>query len=147
MPLNSDARQILQATFKLLSDGERPKVVTIGYLTVAQFSSINDKRATQGLHPLESNEIVLLGRHVYNSRIVKDGYTIDDVCEQIESALSADSLVIATHKMTALRNGEGRSDGYGNVVHDEAVLELSQRKPKAELFSVIPKGDKNKPKP
>jgi hypothetical protein len=147
MPLNPAARQILQATFKLLSEGERPKVVTIGYLTDAQFSAINSKRMAQGLHELESKEIVFLGRHLYNSRIVKDGYTINDVCDQIESALSSDSMVIATLKMTALRNEAERADRYGNAIKDEAVLELTQRRPKAELFSVIPKGDRNKPKP
>lgn len=147
MPLHADARAILQATFKLLSEGDRPKVTTIGELTEAQFSAINTKRKEQGLHELESPEIVFLGRHLYNSRVVKDGYTIDDVCDQIESALSSDAMVIATVKMTALRSAVGRADRYGNTIKDEAVLELTQRRPKAELFSVIPKGDRNKPKP
>lgn len=147
MPLHADARAILQATFKLLAEGERPRVITIGTLTEDQFSAINVKRLAQGLQELESPEIVMLGRHLYNSRVVKDGYSIDDVCDQIESALSSDAMVIATVKMTALRSTTERADRYGNTIKDEAVLELTQRRPKAELFSVIPKGDKNKPKP
>ena len=43
--------------------------------------------------------------------------------------------------MTALKNPVQRNDGYGNNVNDLGILELTQRKPRAELFSVIPKGD------
>ena len=46
---------------------------------------------------------------------------------------------------TALINNTPRNDGYGNQVNDLAVLELTSRKPRAELYSVIPKGDDNKP--
>lgn len=146
MPLNANARAILQATFQLLKEGGRPNVATIGTLTNEQFLAINLKRKTQGLPPLGSPEIVILGRHLYKSRVIEDGYSIADICDQIESALSSESIVIATHKMTALKNEVGRPDRYGNTIKDEAVLELTQRRPKAELFSVIPKGDKNKPK-
>lgn len=146
MPLSKDAREILRATFELLAEGGKPRVVTIGYLTEAQLADINQKRTDQGLHALESPEIVLLGKHLYESRVTRDGYTIEDVCDQIESALSSESVAIATNKMTALRNKTPRSDRYGNQVRDEAVLELTQRRPKAELYSVIPKGDKNSPK-
>lgn len=145
MPLSPDAREVLQATFELLAQGGKPRVATIGYLTDLQFSEINAKRISQGLHELESKEIVLLGRHLYRSRVEKDGYSIADICDQIESALSDGSVAIATTKMTALRNNVARADRYGNLVKDEAVLELTQRRPKAELFSVIPKGDTNKP--
>ena len=60
--------------------------------------------------------------------------------------MSATSMVIATHRMTALKNKTARNDRYGNQVCDEAVFELTLRRPKAELFSVIPKGDKSKPR-
>jgi hypothetical protein len=52
---------------------------------------------------------------------------------------------MANTKMTALDSVARREDGYGNMVRDRAVLELTQRKPRAELYSVIPKGDTNKP--
>lgn len=145
MPLNPDARQILRANLEMLAQGEKPLVVTIGYLTAEQHATINEHRAKQCLPQLESPEVVFLGRHLYNSRAVTDGYSIDDILDQIESAMSASSMVIATHKMTALKNKTERHDRYGNQVCDEAVFELTQRRPKAELFSVVPKGDKNKP--
>jgi len=31
-------------------------------------------------------------------------------------------------------------------VMDEAIFELTTRKPKAELYSIVPKGDRIKPK-
>ncbi|TAM49722.1 MAG: hypothetical protein EPN57_25020 [Paraburkholderia sp.] len=43
--------------------------------------------------------------------------------------------------MTTVQSTVLRDDGYGAMVRDEAVLELYARKPRAELFSVIPKGD------
>ncbi len=64
---------------------------------------------------------------------------------QIESALSPDALVFANLKMTAMNNPQFRADGYGNRVFDRAIFECTQRKPRAELFSVIPKGDYQKP--
>ena len=64
---------------------------------------------------------------------------------QIEYALADTAIVLPILKMTATRSATLRSDGYGNYVFDEAVYELTQRKPRAELFSVIPKGDKIKP--
>ncbi|WP_256205946.1 MULTISPECIES: hypothetical protein [unclassified Pseudomonas] len=51
-----------------------------------------------------------------------------------------------TIHMTALRSTIGRNDGYGNEIYDEAIFELTARKPKAELYSIVPKGDRNKPK-
>jgi hypothetical protein len=77
--------------------------------------------------------------------------TIDDVILQITSAFSVTSVIIHTKHMTGMRNTIKRSDGYGNEVLDEVVFELTQRKPRAELYSVIPKGDylkaRNKKKP
>ena len=43
--------------------------------------------------------------------------------------------------MTSLMASQPRDDGYGKQVRDHAVLELTARKPRVELFSVIPKGD------
>lgn len=60
--------------------------------------------------------------------------------------MAADAVVAPSAKMTALERATHRADGYGNMVRDRAVLELTQRKPRAELYSVIPKGDTNKPR-
>lgn len=145
MPLIQNGRSILRASLEMLAQGEKPLVVTIGYLTMAQHATISEYRLMHGLPGLASPEIVFLGRHLHHSRAIKDGYSIDDIIDQIESAIADTALVIATHKMTALKSSVARSDRYGNQVIDEAVFELTQRRPKAELYSVIPKGDKNKP--
>jgi hypothetical protein len=83
-------------------------------------------------------------QHLYNSR-AKDGYTVDDMWTQVEAALSPASLAFANPKMTALESPRGRGDGYANTVHDRAIFECTQRKPRADLFSVIPKGGTFKP--
>ena len=44
-------------------------------------------------------------------------------------------------RMTMLRAPTLREDGYGNRVRDEGICELTRRKPRIELFSVIPKGE------
>lgn len=147
MPLIAEAPMILRASFEMLARGERPLVATIGYLTDEQHAAINAVRERHDLHRLVSPEIVLLGRHLYRSRVEGDNYAISDIIEQITSALAPTSKVIATHRMTAIISTIRRADGYGNMVLDEAVLELTQRRPKAELFSVIPKGDHNRPHP
>lgn len=145
MPLIKDARDIIRASLQMLAENEKPRVVTIGFLTQVQHNAINAFRIYHGLHELVSPEVVFLGRHLYRSRAGNDRYSIEDILDQIESAMSETAVVIASHKMTAQRNSVARYDRYGNTIHDEAIFELSQRRPKAELYSVIPKGDKNKP--
>lgn len=144
MPLHADSKPLIRINLQLIASGERAKVVSIGALTEEQHQAVNAHRAREGLPALGDPEILFLGRHLYNSRSA-DGYTIDDMIAQIDSALSADSEVVPTQKMTGLRNPVAREDGYGNHVHDVAVLELTARRPKAELFSVIPRGDYAKP--
>jgi hypothetical protein len=120
-------------------------MITIGTFTLAQFAQINATRLTLELHPLELNEILFIGRHLFQSRS-KDNYSIDDMMLQIESALRAESYVLLDKTMSCLQSSTGREDGYGNVVHDRAVFEMTAKKPRAELFSVIPKGDVTRPK-
>jgi hypothetical protein len=87
-----------------------------------------------------------MGRHAYNSRCVGDGYSIEDVVEQIKSAMSPSAVVRTGANMTALDSSVFRDDGYGNQVRDRVVLECTGKHPKAEILSVIPKGDQIKPK-
>jgi L-fucose mutarotase/ribose pyranase (RbsD/FucU family) len=89
--------------------------------------------------------VVFIGKHIYQNRIAKDGYTIEDVIDQITSAMHPDSLVLDTSKMTAMENPDLREDRYGNKVRDRAVFECTVRHPRPELFSVIPRGDLIKP--
>jgi hypothetical protein len=127
-----------------LSKGEKVPMIAIACFTDAQFASINAGRAALDLHVLEQNEIVFIGRHLHTSR-ASDGYNIDDIVMQIKSALCEEARAnIQTH-VSYTQNPNARDDGYGNSVHDRAVFEMTAKKPKAELFSVIPKGDKTKP--
>jgi len=86
-------------------------------------------------------EIVFHGSHLFRSRCVKDGYTIDQVLEQIQSALSDVSQVDFSTSSSVLRNPIKRMDHNGSLVTDEAVFECTSRYPFADLFSVIPTGD------
>ena len=118
--------------------------MTIGELSKVQLDSLNRQRSKAGLAPL-NGLVCFVGRHVYQSRIVGDCYTAEDVVDQIKSAFSEASTAHLSPKMSSLRNPLPRADRYGNQVRDECVLECFAHHPRAELFSVIPKGDKNKP--
>jgi hypothetical protein len=68
-------------------------------------------------------EIVFIGSHVYRSRIERDGYSIDDVIDQITGAMDAAAVVLQTPTMTAMENPACRADRYGNSVRDRVVFE------------------------
>lgn len=145
MPIYDSMEDTLRTHLENLSEGVRVPLIPIGELTPLQHQQINTFREQHGLPPLESPEILYLGRHHYNSRS-KDGYTVEDMVQQIASSLHSDSTFVPSTRGTAIENPNPRNDGYGNQVNDRAVLELTSRKPKSELYSVIPKGDTNKPK-
>jgi hypothetical protein len=127
-----------------LAKGDKVPMIAIARFTDVQFAAINAGRAALDLHALEQNEIVFIGRHLHTSRS-KDGYDIDDIVKQIVSALSEEAVAeIQTH-VSCMQNPNARDDGYGNQVFDRAVFEMTAKKPRAELYSVIPKGDKLKP--
>ena len=64
---------------------------------------------------------------------------------QIASAMDAASAVMVNPGMTAIHNMTLRVDRLGNQIRDRAIFEATARKPRLELFSVIPKGDAVKP--
>ena len=144
MPLYEHARELIRRNLEVLSSGQRVPRVIVGRLTTAQIEAINAQQAAEQL-PLSIDEVVFVGRHIHKRRIESDGYLIDDVLDQIESALSEGSEVIANEFMTAIRNPVGRKDRFGNQIFDEAILECSRYRPNPDIFSVIPKGDKIKP--
>lgn len=144
MPLYADSKTKILTNLQVIASGGRASLVVIGEFTVQQLSDLNVVRRGLKLHEIESREIVFIGRHLYKSRS-DDGYTIDDMTLQIESALSPNSIIFANRGMTAMNNPNSRKDGYGNRVFDRAIFECSQQKPRAELFSVIPKRDSQKP--
>ncbi|MDH0304081.1 MULTISPECIES: hypothetical protein [unclassified Pseudomonas] len=146
MPLFENAEYLIRANLEQLASNHRVRAVEIGRFTADQFESINRQKAGRDLPQLENPGIVFIGSHAYRSRVIRDGYTIDDMVLQIKAALAATSVWKSATHMTALRSTIGRNDGYGNEIYDEAIFELTARKPKAELYSIVPKGDRNKPK-
>jgi type IV secretory pathway VirJ component len=140
MPLYANALDLIRANLELVKAGEKPRVVSIGYLTETQHQAINAIRTKEGKPLLAEPMVLFMGRHLYESRSAQ-GYTIDDMVAQVASAMSEQSIAEAHHKMTGIRNHTPRDDGYGKQVKDLGVFELYARRPKAELLSVIPKGD------
>jgi hypothetical protein len=140
MPLYADGLKKIRRNLTRVQVGERLKVVRIGYFTAEQLTGINKARTAQGL-PSLCSEIVFHGRHMYHSRCVENGYTIDQVLEQIQSAFSNASIVDSSSPSTVIRNPNARVDHEGKLVRDEAVFECTGRYPNADLFSVVPRGD------
>lgn len=145
MPLDLSKVAAICEQLALIAKGEKPPLLEIGKLTNWQFAYIREERARLQLPTLESPLVVYSGRHHFASRS-RDGYTIEDMVLQLKSGLGAESIPIVIARSTVLKNKQGRNDGYGNVVFDEVVLELMTRKPRAEAYSAIPKGDNIKPK-
>jgi hypothetical protein len=146
MALYPDAAEKISRQLEALGRGERGRLIAIGKLTETQIAVLNRDRISLGQTPLVA-EVVFLGRHIYNSRVVKDGYSIPDVVRQITSALddSAEmrpSAPLMSHMLATTK----REDGYGNWVRDKAVFECMERHPRPELYSVMPKGDQIKPR-
>jgi hypothetical protein len=145
MPLFANAAALIRTNLEQIADGGRATLVPIGTLTQEQLEAINKHRLEQGLAPI-SAEVVFIGRHIYESRVMADGYSVQDVIEQISNAMDSRALVLESRKMTAMENPQAREDRYGNYVNDRAIFECTARHPRPELFSVVPKGDLIKPK-
>ena len=77
-------------------------IVPIGTLTGEQVGVINAGRFVQNLKPIVA-EVVFVGGHIYKSRIVRDGYTIEDVIDQISSAMDEAAEVLDAIYMTILQ--------------------------------------------
>jgi hypothetical protein len=140
MLLYQGVAELICRHLEAIAGGAKPKLIEIGVLTDEQHAAINKLRKTAGFPGLEAPELVYVGRHHFYSRS-KQGYTIEDMRLQLEASLHADSIVRATHVMTAIQSVRLRDDGYGFKVTDRAILELTARKPRAEVLSVIPYGD------
>jgi hypothetical protein len=144
MPLYENAAQLIRINLEEITAGKRVRRVEIGVLSDDHLVEINAFRAANGFPPIIA-AIVFIGKHLHKGRIVGDGYTIDDVLEQIESALQPCAELQLTETGTALQNPNRRADKYGNAVRDKMVLECTSHHPYPQLWSVIPTGDKNKP--
>jgi hypothetical protein len=144
MPLNDNAKNLILKNLLKIHRGRNAWPVLVGRLTDTQLAALNEERRGRGFPPM-SAQVVFIGNHIYDSRVTEDGYTFDDVIAQIESAMDEAAVFREGPKMGGLVSPKKRDDGYGNQVTDEAVLECSTKFPRAELYSVIPKGDHNKP--
>jgi len=142
MPRSDNAEQLIRGNIAVIKRGKKPRAVVVGYLTDEQMGAINTYRRSRNWEPIE-RDIDFVGTHIYESRVVKDGYTEDDLIVQIKSALSATCRYVPTSKMTVLQNPASRESGYGCRVRDELTLECSTRLPRSELYSVVPRGDRN----
>jgi hypothetical protein len=109
MPLYPNATRLIRANLEAVRKGERVGAVPIGALTDTQLAAINQSRAARKspLPPVAS-EVIFVGRHAYESRCIRDGYTIEDVIEQIAGAMDEKAVFLNGSPMTA--NSE--SDTY-----------------------------------
>jgi hypothetical protein len=144
MTLRAEAAALIRVNLEQIAAGHKASLVEIGTLTQEQLAGINEIRAAQSLTSVNP-EVVFIGKHIYQSRIEKDGYTIEDVIDQISNAMHSVSRVLDAKQMTAIENPHPRVDRYGNRVTDRAIFECTARYPRPELFSVIPRGDLIKP--
>jgi hydroxymethylpyrimidine/phosphomethylpyrimidine kinase len=146
MPLFPKAVSLIRANLEAIRDGLKVKPVSIGMLTDDQTDAINRHRLAQNAAlPLIVAEVIFIGSNIYLSRVARDGYSIDDVIDQIASAMDSASGLVGNLPMQTIENPAHRTDRYGNQVHDRAVFECMSRHPRPELFSVVPKGDKIRP--
>jgi hypothetical protein len=145
MPLYADGLKKIHRNLLQAQSGIRPRATMVGFFTPEQLTRINEGRRHRGFPPLRP-EIMFHGSHLYESRCVKNAYTIDQVLEQIQSAFREESVVDSSRPSVVLRNPHKRADHNGKLVNDEVVFECTSRHPYADLFSVVPKGD-GRPKP
>lgn len=114
MPLSAEgAPPLIRANLEDVQNGKRVRPVVIGTLTDAQLDAINEHRLAHNPSPPIVAEVVFIGSHIYNSRIIGDGYTIDDVVDQIASGMDTAAVVskptgMAFMDNSVLSHAEGR---------------------------------------
>lgn len=145
MPMYDGILDQLREQLARIISGERVPLIEIGRLTDEQHAELNRLREGRSLPGAESPGIVYIGRHHVESRCAQ-GYVIDDLILQLAASIAADAEPVFMGKMASLRSRHARDDGHGCLVRDQAVLEMTARKPRIEVFSVIPKGDGRIPK-
>ena len=142
MPLYLNALDLIRGNLQEIARGKKVAPIAIGSLTERQLGAINQAR-TARRSPLRViiAEVLFFGQHIHNSRILKDGYLVNDVLDQITSAMDANASFVPTSRLAAIQNHRLRLDRYGHAVQDMAISECTARHPRPELLSVIPKGD------
>jgi hypothetical protein len=147
MGLNQDAENLIRSNLELAAKWfahertARPRqpIVRIGELSEAQLTTINQQRQEEELPPVVAS-VLFDGRHLYKSRCIEDGYTIDEVIEMISVAFN-DEARVKPGWNTVLISPSTRVNKAGKNIRDEAVFECHGKLPHPELRTVIPKGD------
>lgn len=147
MSLNQGAESLIRTNLELaarwfaLERTARPRqpIVRIGELSASQLAQINVQRQEEELPPVVA-EVLFDGRHMYESRRIEDGYTIDDVLEMVLTAFN-DQPRVAPGWSTVLVSSTTRANKNGKTIRVEAVFECHGRLPHPELRTVIPRGD------
>lgn len=147
MPLYTDAKILIRANLELAATWfatertarKRQRIVEIGTICPEQLATINEQRKEEELAPIIA-EILFDGRHMYESRCLEDGYSIDDILEMVEIALS-DTSRVGPGWSTVLISAATRVNAAGKIIRDEAVFECHGKLPYPELRTVIPRGD------
>src|SRR5208337_5239086 len=111
VPLYVNARDVIRTNLGRIRNKNKVHIVPIGILTVVQLTTINANRLKRGLCPIDK-EVVFVGGHIYKSRIIGDGYTIEDVIDQISSAMDCTAIVLDGTHMTTTENPNPRPDRY-----------------------------------
>ena len=141
MILFADGLKKIRRNLERVQAGEKFRLEKIGRFTDEELDRINCTRAAKGFPAIEST-IVFHGRHMYKSRCLENGYSIEQVVQQAANALSVSSVLDTSHASLVLKNPIPRYDIEDNRINDQAVFKCTARHPFAELFSVIPKGDR-----
>jgi hypothetical protein len=147
MGLYQDAENLIRSNLELAARWfalertarTKPPIVRIGELSEAQLTTINQQRQEEELPPVVA-AVLFDGRHMYESRCIEDGYTIDEVIEMIFIAFN-DGAHVAPGWSTVLISPTTRVNKAGKTVRDEALFECHGKLPHPELLSVIPRGD------
>ena len=147
MPLYPDALDSIRENLRLASvwfssemkARKRQPLVKIGTISPTQLATINQQRREEELDPIVA-EVLFDGRHMYESRCIEDGYTIDDVLEMVTVAFR-DTSTVGPGWSTVLRSATTRENPEGKIIRDEAVFECHGKLPHPELLSVVPRGD------
>jgi hypothetical protein len=72
MPLYRGARDLIRRNLEAIEADQRVLRITAGKLTKMQIGAVNAQQAADDL-PLSIDELVFVGRHIYKSRILRDG--------------------------------------------------------------------------
>ena len=147
MPLYPSAKALLRTNLELAAawfaaerTGRRkPPATRIGRLSDAQLSEINEHRLSEDVQPIIA-EVLFDGRHLYQSRCLEDGYTIEEVIEMVKMTF-VDTATVALGWSTVLRSATTHVNSVGATVRHELVFECTGKLPHPELLSVVPRGD------